>query len=92
MTGIEQAAETPCLPFFIEWDRETSLPGRAHVAHAAGPMQLAGLQLTGPADQLETWLGPHQLPVKIGQGTPATKAVVLTGASGAAIVLERIPF
>jgi hypothetical protein len=55
-------------------------------------MQLAGLHLTGPADQLETWLGPHELLVEIAPGAPSTKAVVLTGASGAAIILERIPF
>jgi hypothetical protein len=88
--GIEQAAETPCLPFFIEWDCETLFPGRAHVAHAAGSTQLASLQLTGQPDQLETWLGPHQLPIEIGPGAPSTKAIVLTGPSGAAIILDRI--
>ncbi|MFN2390251.1 MAG: VOC family protein [Actinomycetota bacterium] len=92
IAGIEHAAETPFLPFFIEWDRETSLPGRAHAAHAEGPMQLAGLQFTGPAEQLGTWLGPHELAIEIGPGAPAMEAVVLTGASGAAIVLERVPF
>lgn len=53
-------------------------------------MQLAGLQLTGPADQLETWLGPQQLPIDIGPGPPATTAVVLSGASRATIT--QIPF
>jgi hypothetical protein len=55
-------------------------------------MQFASLQLTGPPDQLETWLGPHQLPIEIDPGSPSTKAVVLTSGSGAAVILERIPF
>jgi hypothetical protein len=90
IAGVEQAAETPCLPFFIEWDRETSLPGRAHVAHASGPMQLASLQLTGPADQLEAWVGPHQIPIEIRPSAPATTAIVLSGVSKATIT--QIPF
>jgi hypothetical protein len=92
IVGVEQAAETPCLPFFIEWDRETSLPGRADVVHAAGPIQLAGLQLTGSADRVESWLGPHRLPIQIGPGVPATKAVVLSGTSEGEIVLDRMSF
>lgn len=90
IAGIEQAAETPCLPFFIEWDRATSLPGRAQVARGEGPPQLARLQLTGPADQLETWLGPDGLPIDIVPGPPATTAVVLNTASGDEIIVDGL--
>jgi hypothetical protein len=31
--GVEQAAAEPCLPFFIEWGKETPFPGQAPVSH-----------------------------------------------------------
>jgi hypothetical protein len=76
--GIEQAAAEPSLPFFIEWARGTSLPGRASATHRAGAAGIAELQLDGDADRLNGWLGRHRLPVRVREGAPAVAGVLLT--------------
>jgi hypothetical protein len=67
------------LPFFIEWDPDTVVPGRA----AGGrPHRLVELRLTGDRDVLRRWLGQDDLPLRVGEGRPAVKGVVLRGPAG----------
>ena len=82
LAGIERAAAEPSLPFFIEWQPGTLLPGRAPATHRAGAVRIAGLELTGDAERLAAWLGSHRLPVSVRPGAPALASVVLTGAAG----------
>ena len=87
LTGVDQAAAEPSLPFFIEWGQGTPLPGRAPATHRAGAVQVAKLQLVGDADRLAAWLGSHRLPIALRPGAPAVASIVLTGAAGE-IVLD----
>ena len=80
--GIGQAAADSSLPFFIEWARGTSLPGRGPVTHPAGAVRIAKLQLDGDADRLTAWLGVHRLPITVRAGAPAVAGILLTGATG----------
>jgi hypothetical protein len=82
VTGIEQAAAEPCLPFFIEWADEVPLPGRASVTHPAGSAQIAELRLDGDADRVTAWLGGHRLPLAVRPGAPALAGTVLIGGRG----------
>jgi hypothetical protein len=87
LAGIEQAAAEPSLPFFIEWEHGTPLPGEARASHRAPGVQIAKLQLAGDADRLAAWLGAHRLPISVHPGAPALTSIILTGAAGE-IVLE----
>jgi hypothetical protein len=80
--GIEQAAAESSLPFFIEWDQGTPLPGNSSATHPAGAVRIAELRLSGDADRLAAWLGAHQLPITVHPGTPALRSIILTGAAG----------
>lgn len=82
LAGVDQAAATPVLPFFIEWARETRAPGSAPVLHAAGDVAIQELQLTGDARHLAAWLGEHRIPLAVLPGEPALTAVVLAVAGG----------
>jgi hypothetical protein len=82
LAGVEQASAEPSLPFFIEWEHGTPLPGRTPVAHRVGAVQIAKLRLDGDVDRLDTWLGSHRLPVAMRPGAPAITSIVLSGAGG----------
>ena len=75
--GIDAAAAEPARPFFIEWDPGTPYPGRLPVAHRAGAVELARLELTGDAVRLAAWLGEGWLPIVVRPGDPAVTKVVL---------------
>jgi hypothetical protein len=55
--GFEQAAAEPVLPFFIEWSRPASFPGRLPARRGNGPIALTELVLAGDPGRLERWLG-----------------------------------
>ncbi len=63
--GLEQSAAEPFLPFFIEWEAGTPLPGEG------GTARLERLELQGDAERLAAWLGEHQLPIVVTPGPPA---------------------
>jgi hypothetical protein len=89
--GIEQAAAEPSLPFFIEWEHGTPLPGHAPATHRSAGIQIAKLQLDGDPDRLAAWLGTHQLPITIRPGAPALSSITLTGAAGEIVLAaERL--
>lgn len=53
-------------PFFIEWDIPAgSHPGRSAVAHRSSPRGISWVELGGPHDELEDWLGPHELDLRL---------------------------
>jgi Glyoxalase-like domain len=78
--GLEDATREPCLPFFIEWSAGTPYPGLA----APAPTSISELRLTGDADRLAAWLGPHDLPITVSAGPPGVRALALDGT----VVLE----
>jgi Glyoxalase-like domain len=80
--GIHQAAAEPALPFFIEWEAGTALPGTTAIAHAAAPAAVSKLLLQGDPDRLAAWLGDHALPIVVRPGRPAVAAIVLSTARG----------
>ena len=87
LAGLEQASAEPALPFFIEWEHGTPLPGQTLASHRAAGVQIAKLQLDGDPDRLAAWLGTHRLPITVHSGTSALTSIVLTGADGE-IVLD----
>jgi len=80
--GAERSIVEPALPFFLEWDTGTELPGRAAVMHRAGAVAIDRLRLIGDRARLADWLGEHELPVDVARGDPGVAAVVLAGAAG----------
>ncbi len=87
--GVEVAAAEPSLPFFIEWGRGVALPGRASVAHPAGPLALCELVLEGAADRLAAWLGTESLPLTVLPGAPRIARIVLSGPAGEIVLAAR---
>jgi hypothetical protein len=75
LAGTAEAASEPFLPFFIEWDEGTPLPGRAAPAAA----WIEELRLRGDPERLADWLGPHDLPVTVSPGAPGVAGVALGG-------------
>lgn len=82
LAGLDRAAAEPTLPFFIEWAGGTALPGATAVEHPAGRTSIAMLELTGDADRLGDWLGPHHMPVTVHAGPPGVTSVTLARATG----------
>jgi Glyoxalase-like domain len=78
LAGVEEAAAEPALPFFIEWEAGTPHPG----ATAVADHRIAELQLTADRRRLDTWLGPHDLPIRVEEGPPAIMGVVIDGPGG----------
>jgi hypothetical protein len=80
--GIDQAVAEPSLPFFIEWDTQTQLPGRAVVRHRAGTAKISRLVLDADRGRLTAWLGDHQLPIVVRDGKPAVDAIYISSEAG----------
>jgi Glyoxalase-like domain len=79
MAGLEQSANEPSLPFFIEWAPGTPYPGNAPVQQRA---RIEELQLDGDPDRVGHWLGDASLPLAIRKDDPAIRGVVLATDSG----------
>ncbi len=57
IVGIEQAAQEPGLPFFIQWGPGTPPPGRAGAGHDAGGVRLGRLVVSIDEGRLGGWVG-----------------------------------
>jgi len=83
------AAAEPSLPFFIEWDSGTRLPGRSTAQHLVGPAGISRLILDGDPGRLLRWLGSHQLPIAIRTGKPRLAALIVSTAAEDVVVGSR---
>jgi hypothetical protein len=88
LAGVEEATAEPALPFLVEWGEETPLPGRAPVAHPAGAVELARLELEGDPGRVAAWLGDDSLPIAVRPGEPAVTAIVLAGDGGEIVIAD----
>ena len=73
LTGVAQAAASPCLPFFISRDEGIPDPG----AGATGAIEW--VEVAGDPRTIEAWLGDAELPVRITEGEPALLAAGVSG-------------
>jgi hypothetical protein len=78
IAGLEEAARRPYLPFFIGWRDPATFPGRTERPAAS----LRSIEVECEPSELETWLGPHALPLKQRPGDGRVAAVVFAGARG----------
>lgn len=82
LAGVETAASERALPFFIEWDEGTPLPGTTDARHRVGDVRLVGLTVEGDVDRLERWLGPTDLPVDVRPGRQGVVGVEIASSAG----------
>jgi hypothetical protein len=74
LTGLAEAMSEPFLPFFISRDHGIEDPGAA--GEAGG---IEWIEVAGDAGRLAEWLGGAELPVRVGAGAPAGRAVGIGG-------------
>jgi len=84
--GVEQAMAAPALPFFIQWEPGTALPGTTAIAHHAAPVTISRLDLVGDRERLDEWLGAHDIPIVVRDGVSRLAAVDLITAHGNVVV------
>jgi hypothetical protein len=82
LAGIERAAHEPSLPFFIEWQAGSRLPGSAQRADSLGPLAIVSLRLSGDPHRLTAWLGLHAMPITVRPGPAAVTGITLAGSVG----------
>lgn len=86
MAGLDRAAKTGALPFFVEWKMPPERhPGAANVRHEADPRGIAWVEVTtDEPDDLWEWLGDgaRDLPVRLTDGDPALGAVAIETGGG----------
>lgn len=86
MAGLDRAAKTGALPFFVEWEMPPERhPGAANVRHEADPRGIAWVEVTtDEPDDLWEWLGDgaRDLPVRLTDGDPALGAVAIETGGG----------
>jgi hypothetical protein len=80
--GIDEAAAEPSLPFFIEWEAQTSFPGLGPIHHRAGNARITRLVLDANPGRLADWLGPNELPIAVRTGMPAVTAIYISCDAG----------
>jgi hypothetical protein len=69
MAGADEALARG-LPFFLRWDDEASNPARVAAEHRVEPAGVRWIEVGGSREQLEAWLGPHELDVRVLPGAP----------------------
>jgi hypothetical protein len=74
LTGVLEAMASPFLPFFIARD-----PGIEDPGASGGAGGIEWIELAGDADRLDAWLDGARLPVRVVEGTPAVRAVAISG-------------
>jgi hypothetical protein len=83
--GIDAPNRQPWLPFFIDWQVPEELhPGRSvSLGHPCGATGIAWVEVCGDADELATWLGGAQVPIRVVDGPRrGLLAVVLSTPKG----------
>jgi hypothetical protein len=69
LTGVAEAMQEPCLPFFISRD-----PGVADPGGRGGAGGITWIELAGDAARLERWLDSASLPLRVAAGPAALRA------------------
>ena len=65
LAGLD-AALSDGLPFFIEWlMAPDDHPGQAAAAHATPPVGIDWVEIGADHDEIEAWLGPHDLALRV---------------------------
>jgi hypothetical protein len=72
------------MPFFLQWDVPPDLhPGRARAGHGTRVEGITRVEVGGDGARLRDWLGDDELPIRVVEGPPGVRAVVLATADGA---------
>jgi glyoxalase-like protein len=83
LAGVGRALATGALPFFIQWHGPPELhPGSAAAAHSVTPRGIAWVEASSDEPSLHTWLGDHDLPLRITDGPQALSAVAISTTEG----------
>ena len=83
LAGVGRALATGALPFFIRWHGPPGLhPGKAAAAHRVTPGGIAWVEVGSDEQSLRTWLGDHDLPLRITDGPQPLSAVAISTAEG----------
>jgi hypothetical protein len=82
MAGLDEAAERPWLPFFLDWHDPSRFPGRLAPTTAT----LRDISIAGDVAELSNWLGPHDLPLNVTQGDQGVVSVTVNTPAGALVV------
>jgi hypothetical protein len=87
LAGVGHALAAGGLPFFIQWDAPPQLhPGAAKVEHRVIPRRIEWIEVAADEQLLRTWLGDHDLPLRITEGPPSLSAVAISTAAGEVVV------
>lgn len=82
LVGLERALPPDHLPFFIRWDDPARHPGRDRAGHRAAPRGIAWAELGGDRDRIRSWLGDHDLELRLTGGPPGLRAVGIRSGAG----------
>lgn len=80
LAGVEQAADEPHLPFFVEWGSQTPPPGMTPIRHPVGQSEISRVCVTGDVMRLTSWLADSAVPVTTGLGPPTVVSVDIVSA------------
>jgi hypothetical protein len=75
------------LPFFIDYPRNGDRSGRlremyARVDHRCAPSAFTSLEVEADVAELDAWLGPHDLPLRVRPGTRGLVAATIATSRG----------
>jgi hypothetical protein len=87
VAGVEAAMADPSLPFFLVFELDPELhPGRAHADHRVHPAGIAWLEVGADPERLTRWLGPHDLPLRVVEGSPGPRALGIATSDGDLVI------
>jgi hypothetical protein len=87
LAGLD-AALAEGLPFFIQWNVDAvDHPGRALVEHASPVTGIDWVELGGDGHRLASWLGHHELALRLVEDGPGPQRMAVGVANGRPIVI-----
>jgi hypothetical protein len=82
LVGLDRALGPDHLPFFIQWDDPARHPGGDRAAHRVKPEGIAWVELGGDPGRIRSWLGDHDLDLRLAGGPPGLRAIGIRTAAG----------